>query len=161
MVQKPLVYTTIFVCPFFIVSMIVNLMVSKNNENPDRNKEFLAFFGIITMSLLMGGMIMMYYLPRYSTTIILVSRFFLGIIICYLNFVRFHRKIACNDEPTAVEIKYFKIKTNLNVRVAIVTFYIFTSTVLVPFCEKFFLVFTTTSIHFTLEFWQINAYMPF
>ena len=32
---------------------------------------------------------------------------------------------------------------------------------LVPFCEQFFLVFITTYAHFTLEFFQINAYTPF
>ena len=74
-----------FTIPPFLVSMIVKWLVNRN----DGDKEFLALNGIMYLSVLMAGNFMMFYLPRYSTTIVLVSRFIIGVSVCYINFVRF------------------------------------------------------------------------
>jgi len=146
-IQKPFIYTSLFVCSFIIVGLQINSQVHKRFKNLDQRQS--DTLGSVILLLVIVAMILMLYKPRYTTKFVLISRLLICICICYLNYDRFHGKEVCN-EPTVTQIKYFK--TIHNVRQGIISFYIVMSIFLTPFCDHYFVTFFTSTLYFTLEF---------
>ena len=93
--------------------------------------------------------------PRKTTMIVLVSRFFICVLVFYGNYKLFKSREPCGQSVQA-QLKFQK--QIYAIRYYVTHAYIVTQIFIVTFCDKFFITFTLSSIYFMLELISISEF---
>jgi hypothetical protein len=103
------------------------------------------------------GSILVLRMPKHSTKIILIFRFFGCLYLIYGNIKVYEGKIPC-DEPAPIQILFYK--SLFQSRQFCINLYILLSTFVTPLADQYFLMIVTSSIYFAIEYYMLQKYYP-
>jgi hypothetical protein len=149
---KPFLYSAILLCSGVIFAVVISNMFQDRSEQMNADKGGVS----VAFAIIVGAVLVMNH-PRHATCIILSMEGIICVIICFLNYFQFYKKDLCNADYL-VQLKH---QTQLvDFRQFIINIYICFSIFLTPFCDRFFLTFSVSSLYYVVEMFQINEYQP-